>query len=281
MRFFLRRFLIWSVAFLATSVCAEERIISLAPHITELLFAVGAGEEVVGVMNYSNYPEAASSIPVIGNNEKLNYEQIVSLKPTLVVGWDGGNSSDAMDRLRTLGLRVESHDPHTLADVGESLRWAGAISGHDAGGEAAAKSYFERLEYLRETYSNDTELTVYYQIWHEPQMTVNRQHLISDVISLCGGRNIFADAVPLVPRVSMEAVLQRNPDVIVMAGTPGNHQSARVAGWQRWTSLQAVISGSLYEIHPDLLHRHSPRILDGTEKLCRALSDARSGTKQD
>ncbi|MEQ8955141.1 MAG: cobalamin-binding protein, partial [Gammaproteobacteria bacterium] len=237
MSFFVRRFLVWAVAFLATSAFAEERIISLAPHITELLFAVGAGEEVVGVMNYSNYPEAANSIPVIGNNEKLNYEQIISLEPTLVVGWDGGNSSDAMDRLQALGLRVESHSPHTLEDVGDSLRWAGAISGHHAEGEAAAESYFGRLEQLQETYANQKELAVYYQIWHEPQMTVNGQHLISDVIGLCGGNNVFADAAPLVPRISMESVLQRNPDVIVMAGTPGD-QPGRVTGWQRWGSLQ-------------------------------------------
>lgn len=276
---FARRLLALSAAFLSISAYAEERIISLAPHITELLFAVGAGEQLVGVMSYSNYPEAANSIPVIGNNEKLNYEQIISLQPTLVVGWEGGNSSDAMSRLQALGLRVESHDPHTLEDVGDSLRWIGNLSGRHTEGEIAARNYFERLASLRETYANQRELTVYYQIWHEPQMTVNGQHLISDVIDLCGGNNIFAEAVPLVPRVSMESVLQRNPDVIVMAGIPGD-QPQRVAGWQRWTSLQAVASESLYEIHPDLLHRHSPRILDGAEQLCMALDDARSGMAQ-
>ena len=274
------RLLALAAVLLSTSTYAEERIISLAPHITELLFAVGAGEEVVGVMSYSNYPEAANSIAVIGNNEKLNYEQIISLQPTLVVGWDGGNSSDAMDRLRSLGLRVESHDPQTLEDVGESLRWIGSISGHQAEGETAARNYFERLTRLRETYANQAALALYYQIWHEPQMTVNGQHLISDVIDLCGGNNIFADAVPLVPRVGMESVLQRNPDVIVMAGIPGE-QPRRMAGWQRWASLRAVANEALYAIHPDLLHRHSSRILDGAEKLCMALDDARTRIAQD
>lgn len=262
--------LLWPV-----SAISQERIISLAPHITELLFSVGAGEEVVGVMSYSNYPEAANEIPVIGSNDKLNYEQIISLRPTLVVGWEGGNNSDALDRLRTLGMRVESHNPHTLEDVGESLRWAGEISGHPVEGRAASRQYFERLSLLRRTYADKTGMSVYYQVWNEPQMTVNDEHLISDVMRLCGGQNVFADAIPLVPRVSMESVLQRNPEVIIMAGEPGA-QPDRLAGWQRWDSMQAVTNGHLYEIHPDLLHRHSDRILEGAEKLCLALEDARS-----
>ena len=262
------------------SVEAEERIISLAPHITELLFSVGAGNEVVGVMSFSNYPEAANSIPIIGSHDKLNYEQIISLQPTLAVGWQGGNSSDAMDRLRDLGIRVESYAPHTLEDVGESLRWIGEISGHKEEGEAAAQNYFNRLEALREMHLSHPGISVYYQIWHEPQMTVNGQHLITDVIQMCGGRNIFSDAIPLVPKVSMESILQRNPEVIVMAGVPGE-QPERINRWQRWTALDAVQKDNLFVVHPDLLHRHSARILDGAEALCSALDIAKRRADRD
>jgi len=262
------------------SVEAEERIISLAPHITELLFSVGAGNEVVGVMSFSNYPEAANSIPIIGSHDKLNYEQIISLQPTLAVGWQGGNSSDAMDRLRDLGIRVESYAPHTLEDVGESLRWIGEISGHKEEGEAAAQNYFNRLEALREMHLSHPGISVYYQIWHEPQMTVNGQHLITDVIQMCGGSNIFSDAIPLVPKVSMESILQRNPEVIVMAGVPGE-QPERINRWQRWTALDAVQKDNLFEVHPDLLHRHSARILDGAEALCSALDIAKRRADRD
>ena len=262
------------------SVEAEERIISLAPHITELLFSVGAGNEVVGVMSFSNYPEAANSIPIIGSHDKLNYEQIISLQPTLAVGWQGGNSSDAMDRLRDLGIRVESYAPHTLEDVGESLRWIGEISGHKEEGEAAAQNYFNRLEALREMHLSHPRISVYYQIWHEPQMTVNGQHLITDVIQMCGGSNIFSDAIPLVPKVSMESILQRNPEVIVMAGVPGE-QPERINRWQRWTALDAVQKDNLFEVHPDLLHRHSARILDGAEALCSALDIAKRRADRD
>lgn len=270
----MRKLLCMFVVVWVASAEAEERIISLAPHITELLFSVGAGSEVVGVMNYSNYPEAAKSIPVIGSHDKLNYEQIISLQPTLAVGWEGGNSSDAMDRLRDLGIRVESHAPHTLEDVGESLRWIGEISGHNREGEAAAQNYFNRLEELREAHLPQSRLSVYYQIWHEPQMTVNGDHLITDVIQMCGGSNIFADAIPLVPKVSMESILQRNPEVIVMAGIPGE-QPERIERWQRWTTLAAIQKGNLFEVHPDLLHRHSSRILDGAQALCSALDIAK------
>jgi len=262
------------------SVEAEERIISLAPHITELLFSVGAGNEVVGVMSFSNYPEAANSIPIIGSHDKLNYEQIISLQPTLAVGWQGGNSSDAMDRLRDLGIRVESYAPHTLEDVGESLRWIGEISGHKEEGEAAAQNYFNRLEALREMHLSHPGISVYYQIWHEPQMTVNGQHLITDVIQMCGRSNIFSDAIPLVPKVSMESILQRNPEVIVMAGVPGE-QPERINRWQRWTALDAVQKDNLFEVHPDLLHRHSARILDGAEALCSALDIAKRRADRD
>ncbi len=262
------------------SVEAEERIISLAPHITELLFSVGAGNEVVGVMSFSNYPEAANSIPIIGSHDKLNYEQIISLQPTLALGWQGGNSSDAMDRLRDLGIRVESYAPHTLEDVGESLRWIGEISGHKEEGEAAAQNYFNRLEALREMHLSHPGISVYYQIWHEPQMTVNGQHLITDVIQMCGGSNIFSDAIPLVPKVSMESILQRNPEVIVMAGVPGE-QPERINRWQRWTALDAVQKDNLFEVHPDLLHRHSARILDGAEALCSALDIAKRRADRD
>jgi iron complex transport system substrate-binding protein len=266
--------------FWVASVEAEERIISLAPHITELLFSVRAGNEVVGVMSFSNSPEAAKSIPVIGSHDKLNYEKIISLQPTLAIGWQGGNSSDAMDRLRDLGIRVESHAPHTLEDVGESLRWIGKISGHKEEGEAAAQNYFNRLEALREMHLSQSGLSVYYQIWHEPQMTVNGQHLITDVIQLCGGNNIFSDASPLVPKVSMESILQRNPEVIVMAGVPGE-QPERINRWQRWTALDAVQKDNLFEVHPDLLHRHSARILDGAEALCSALDIAKRRADRD
>ncbi len=262
------------------SVEAEERIISLAPHITELLFSVGAGNEVVGVMSFSNYPEAANSIPIIGSHDKLNYEQIISLQPTLAVGWQGGNSSDAMDRLRDLGIRVESYAPHTLEDVGESLRWIGEISGHKEEGEAAAQNYFNRLEALREMHLSHPGISVYYQIWHEPQLTVNGKHLITDVIQMCGGSNIFSDAIPLVPKVSMESILQRNPEVIVMAGVPGE-QPERINRWQRWTALDAVQKDNLFEVHPDLLHRHSARILDGAEALCSALDIAKRRADRD
>lgn len=258
-----------------SSNSSDERIISLAPHITELVFAVGAGDELVGAVSYSDYPVAAREIPRIGGYETINFEAIIALNPTLVIGWDSGNGSDMLERLRALGLNVHSHNPDTLEDVGESLRWVGNLSGHAQEGNQAAEAFLLRLKQLRTGFSGRSPVRLYYQLWNEPQMTVNDEHLISDVIRLCGGANIFADAMPLIPKVSIESVIQRNPQAIVLAGMSGN-QPEWLEAWRHWTSIEAVKKDNLFEIHPDLLHRHSPRILDGTAELCSALDVARS-----
>jgi len=278
-------FLAFTVQSLAGPVVEEEaresennseaqRFISLAPHLTEVLFAVGAGDEVVGVVSYSDFPLEALDIPRIGSYDKINYELILAMQPTLVFGWDSGNGEDTLARLRELNIPVYSHEPKSFEDVGESLRLIGEMTGHAEEGRLASDEYLARLEALRQAYENRDPIRVYYQIWNEPQMTVNGTHLISKVIELCGGVNVFADAIPLVPKIGIESVLLKNPQVIIAAGM-GEERPEWLDDWAEWPAIEAAKNGHLFSVNPDYMHRHGPRILDGAEQLCSYLDDAR------
>ena len=272
------RFLLLMVVLLCGKAGAQERIVSLAPHITELLFAVGAGDQIVATVEFSDYPEAALDIPRIGNSDRLNYETILHMSPTLVLGWESGNGSDSLDRLRELGLNVHTHNPQSLEDVADSLRVFGLLSGNELAGADQSNQFLIRLRDLEELYSEKQPVRLFYQLWDEPLMTINGEHLISDVIRLCGGENVFSEAVPLIPKMSKESVIRLNPDVIIRAQPSG--ESSEMANswkqsWNEWSSVVAVRESQLFSIHSDLMHRHSPRILDGAAQVCEILASVR------
>lgn len=251
-----------------------QRIVSLAPHITEILYAAGAGEQLVGAVSYSDYPEAAKDIPRVGSYNKISYESVVALNPDLVIVWKSGNGEEVAQRLASLGFNVYVGEPRTLEDVAQSLRDFGRLSGHDQQGDIAADQFLAKLEALRSTYSQQQQIGVYYQIWNEPMMTMNGEHLISDVIRLCGGRNVFADALPLVPRISVESVVRANPQVIIASGM-GQARPEWLDDWRDWSAIDAVHNEQLYFIPPELLQRHTPRIIQGAEQMCEFLAQAR------
>jgi iron complex transport system substrate-binding protein len=251
------------------------RIVSLAPHITELLFAAGAGSSVVGVVAYSNYPAAAQRLPKVGDVNALDLERIVALKPDLVMVWQQGSPQGQLDVLAALGLPVYYNQPRSLDDIARTLERFGELAGTRATAEAAARAFRQRLAALRARYRGRDTVTVFHQIWDQPLMTVNGEHLISQVLALCGGRNVFGDLPPLVPHVAIEAVLDADPEVIGAAGT-GSAAEAGLGAWFGWPRLRAIARGNVYVIDPDLISRHSPRILDGAEQLCAALDAARA-----
>jgi iron complex transport system substrate-binding protein len=251
------------------------RIVSLAPHITELLFAAGAGSSVVGVVAYSNFPAAAQRLPKVGDVNALDLERIVALKPDLVMVWQQGSPQGQLDVLAALGLPVYYNQPRSLGDIARTLERFGELAGTRATAEAAAQAFRQRLAALRARYRGRDTVTVFHQIWDQPLMTVNGEHLISQVLALCGGRNVFGDLPPLVPHVAIEAVLDADPEVIGAAGT-GSAAEAGLGAWFGWPRLRAIARGNVYVIDPDLISRHSPRILDGAEQLCAALDAARA-----
>jgi|TARA_B110001450_G_scaffold246592_1_gene260789 iron complex transport system substrate-binding protein len=262
---------------LGNSVRLEQpanRIVSLAPHLTEMVFAAGAGNKLVGVVSYSDYPPAALNIPIIGSYNNINYEALVALQPDLVLVWNSGNGQELAERLEGLGLTVFVSEPKRLPDIARSLNKLGTLSGTLPAAEKAAAEYLTRYQALVADNSSKAPVNVFIEVWHEPMMTVNGTHIISDSIELCGGINIFAEALPLVPRISVESVVRGNPDVIIATGM-ANERPEWLDDWLIWSDLSAVKSNSLHSINPDLIGRHSPRILQGVTQLCEHLDRAR------
>lgn len=250
------------------------RIISLAPHITELLYAAGAGERIVGAVEYSDYPEAAKRLPRVGDTRALDLERVIALKPDLVIVWLSGSPQTQLDVLTALGLPLYYNEPRQLDQIAGTLERFGELAGTTDAARLAAREFRSRLAELRARYRGRDLVSVFHQIWEQPLMTVNGEHLISHVLRLCGGRNVFADLRPLAPHVVAEAVLERDPEVIGAAGLSGP-QEAGLGQWFAWPQLRAIARGNVYVVDPDLISQHAPRILDGAEQICAALDGAR------
>ncbi len=246
------------------------RIISLAPHITEQLFAIGAGEKIVGAVDYSDYPEQAKAISRVGGYSRLDLERIIALQPDLVVAWKSGNDVRTIEKLQALGLVVYLSEPRRLPDIADSMERLGRLAGVPEEGRQRAEAFHRHLDELRQQFQEKTNRTVFYQIWNSPLMTISGRHLINDVITLCGGRNIFATLETLTPTVSLEAVLAADPEVIIASGM-GKRRPEWIDEWKAWPQLQAVQDGKIFVIDPNIINRATPRLLLGAEQVCRFL----------
>jgi iron complex transport system substrate-binding protein len=255
-----------------------QRIISLAPHMTELLFAAGAGARVVGAVEYSNYPPEARSIARIGDSAQLDLERIVALKPDLVVVWQNGNAQRQLEKLLNLGIPAFYNEPRRLADIARAIEQLGRLAGTEAVAQPAAQAFLARTAALRRRYAGRDPVTLFYQIWDQPLMTVNGEHLISDVIGMCGGRNVFAGMGALTPEISTESVLAADPEAIGGVSAEAG-QAQNLDAWKQWPRLTAVARGNLFVIDADIISRNTPRILDGAEQLCEQLAAARARRK--
>jgi len=251
-----------------------QRIVSLSPHITEILFAAGAGDRVVGTVDYSDYPTAARRIARIGSYESPDVEKIVALRPDLVIGWRSGNSPRDLEPLKRFGVPLFWSEPERIEDVARSLEEFGELTGTSSVAVPAAAAYRARLTELRQRYSGRAPVRTFYEIWNEPPTTVGGQQIIGSAIHLCGGVNIFDHLTAKAPVVSIEAVLAANPEVIVASGA-GSTRPEWLDAWKRWPQLTAAMRDNLFSIPPDLIQRHTPRLLDGADELCRDLEVAR------
>lgn len=251
-----------------------QRIVALAPHVVENLFSAGAGEKLVGAVSYSNYPEAARSVPRVGNHQDWSLETIVALQPDLVLLWSSGNGLDAVSALERLGIPVFVSELRRLEDIPRAIRAYGKLAGTAAAAEAEAARIDRRVAALRDAHAHKTPLQVFYQVWNNPLQTLNGEHFISRIIELCGGRNVFADAPFLAPKINIEAVLERNPEVIIASGM-GQARPEWLDDWLTWPQLSAVQSGRLYSVDPDHIQRPTARALLGAERICSHLASAR------
>ncbi|MFM2119479.1 MAG: hypothetical protein RL722_947 [Pseudomonadota bacterium] len=255
------------------------RIVAVSPHITELLFAAGAGAAVVGVDAWSDYPAAARNLPRVGDLHALDLERIVALKPDLLVVWGHGNSQRQLEVLSALGLPYYIDEPRRLADIPRSLERLGRLAGQAEQAAAEAARLRAELARLAEAARGQAPVTVFYQVWNEPLLTLNDQTLIGDVIRLCGGHNIFGRLPMQAPQVGVEAVIEADPEVIVAAGfgaaVPVDSDPA-FAPWLRWPQLKAMRRGQFVSLPDDLISRQGPRIVEGARALCGALAQARA-----
>ena len=247
-----------------------QRIVTLAPHGAELVFAAGAGAKLVGATSFSNYPPEAEQVPRIGDAARLDRERLLALEPDLVIAWPSGNRPQDLAWLEKRGITLYRSDPAKLQDIGENIREIGRLAGSGDIAAAATARFVDRLAGLRRRYSRPMPLRVFYQIWPNPLFTVGNGHIISQVLTLCGGRTLFPDLATLTPTVSREAVILADPQAII-AAIPEQDGDDPFTQWRRWRSIEAVRTERFIRVPADLIHRPTPRILDGAELICRGL----------
>lgn len=249
------------------------RVVSLSPHATEMIYAAGAGEQLVGVTRFSDYPEAVRAIPVVGDFRQIDLERVLALKPDLLLVWSGGNPPKQIAKLSEAGIPVFYSNPRRLEDIPDNMVRLGILTGHEATARKAAHTWRRKLKELKAQYRNRSSLRVFYQVSDVPLFTLNGRHIVNEIIEVCGGRNVFADLSVIAPHVSTEAVLAANPEVIVSSRGMGTEDG--LSGWKRFRTLDAVRYGNLFRIDPDWLDRPGPRMIAGVGMMCKKLDEGR------
>ena len=253
-----------------------QRIIAMAPHVTELLYAAGGGDKIVGAVTFSDFPEAAKKLPRIGTNRQIDMERVIAMKPDLIVAWMHGSSERQIETLRQLGIPIFHSEPVKLDGIADSLLRLGQLMGTESVAQPAAADIRKQFAALAKQYSNRPPVRMFYQVWDKPLYTLNGASIVSDAMRLCGGVNIFADLKTTAPVVSMEAVLQADPEAIF--GTAEKDYGG-VALWKPYTTMKAVRTDNLFTLDGELLNRAGPRMVEGTRAMCELLEHARQRRK--
>lgn len=251
-----------------------QRIIALAPHLAELVFAAGAGDRLVGVVAFSDFPPAVTALPQVGDAFRVDYEAVTQLRPDLVLAWTSGNPPETVARLRALGLRVVALEPERIDDVAVHVERIGDLAGTATMATAAADGFRARLAALTEAARTARALRVFVQITERPYYTVTDRHFLGQALRLCGGENVFGTLPGLTATVGLESILEAQP-VVIIASDMGGAGPSPLAAWAAWPDVPAVASGNLYALDADLLSRPGPRILDGVAALCAVLEEVR------
>ncbi|WP_144392523.1 cobalamin-binding protein [Pleionea sediminis] len=262
-----------SYAFAAKNKSAQ-RIVALSPHAVEMLFAIGAGDRIIGVVEHSDFPKEALVIERVGNYTGVQIERIIELDPDLVVVWSSGNQTQDIKKLRSLGLNLFDSHPQNLADIGNEIIALGKLTGLEKQANTLSKTLAERYQEIKDKYKSKNLVKVFYQLWHDPFRTLGPESWISKMIEDCRGKNIFFDAHVDYPVVSLESILVKNPEVIIIPDHSKNAKAHRGI-WESWQQISAVKNNQFYALDGDLLHRFSPRAIDGLEQLCQAIDKAR------
>jgi iron complex transport system substrate-binding protein len=255
------------------------RVVALAPHITEQLYAVGAGERVVGTTDHADHPPAARKIPRVARAHSIDLERVAALQPDLIVVWGSGFPPTLLEALRRLGPPVYVNEPGALDSIATSMQRLGRLTAAPQA-EDAARAFRQRITELRERHAGRTPVRVFYQVWQQPLMTLSGRHVLTEAIALCGGRNVFADLAPVAPQVSIEAVLAADPQLIATA-EPDARASDALDPWRRHAALSATRLGQFATLDANTLNRHSPRMAEAIGTLCERIENARQAVARD
>jgi iron complex transport system substrate-binding protein len=264
--------LLFSLAVVAAHAAPAQRIVSLAPHLTELAFTAGAGDRIVATVEYSNHPDQARDIPRIGDAFRVDLERLVALRPDAVLVWQSGNPAPMIERVRALHLPIVAFQTQRLEHVATALREIGRLAGTSDVAERAAADYERRIQQLRDHYRDRAPIRVFIEVDDQPLYTVNGRQIISEIVELCGGRNVFADLNEFAPAISIESVIAANPQAII--STDDTVPDA-AATWKRWSHIEAVRAGNVYTLRSDDIARATTRLTVAAESVCRTLDTAR------
>ncbi|MGM0702577.1 MAG: cobalamin-binding protein [Pseudomonadota bacterium] len=252
-----------------------ERIAALSPGATELVYAAGAGDKVVAVVDYSDYPPEAREVPKVGSHTRLDMERLAALRPALVIGWVTGNPPEQLETVESLGVPVFYLEPRSFEDVASAIERLGTLAGTVEPARRESNRFREGMAEIRKRYADRELVRVFYQVWDEPLMTINDAHLIGKVLSACGGVNVFGGLERLVPRIDDESVLDADPEAI-LAGGMGEENREWLTHWEQYPHLTAVTEGNLFFVPPSLIQRPTPRLLEGSRLFCEKLEEARA-----
>jgi iron complex transport system substrate-binding protein len=256
------------------------RIVTLAPNLTELVHAVGAGAALVATDQSSNHPPEVTSLPRVGDHQRVDIERLVALAPDLVLAWGSGNTARELAQLESAGIRLFRLEPRRLDDIPRALERVGQLLGRAEEGRQRARALRSEIYALRARHAQSAPVRVFYQVWPRPLLTLNDDHLVSDVLRLCGGRNVFGTLGPLVPEVSAESVVSVDPEAMLTAieGSGPARRTPDAASFSQWISLGATTAVRrtwLYTLPADIVVRGGPRIADGARSLCGVLDEVR------
>ncbi len=242
---------------------APQRIITLAPHLTELLFSLGVQNRIIATVEYSDYPEDAISIPRIGDAFRIDWEKLAQLKPDLILAWEGGNPKHLITEIERRGYRVEKFPNASLFQLPQQIQAISNLLKVPPLG--ISEQYKQELQALVTEFENKKNIAVFYQISTQPIYSIGSAHTISEMLRVCGARNVFSDHVELASPLSPEAVLAAKPEVILTTNQSYEQTS------KSWEKLESISQASILKVSGDEVSRASLRMLQGTRNICEAL----------
>ncbi|TQV74997.1 cobalamin-binding protein [Aliikangiella marina] len=257
----------------------EQRIIALSPHSVEMLYAIGAGDRIVGTVEWSDFPEEAKVIERVGNYAGINIERVVELKPDFIIAWRSGNKSADLNKLESLGFQMVYSNPSSIENIGEELLTLGQLTGLEENARNTIRTILAKRDLIKKRFEKEAKVKVFYQLWHDPLRTVGPKSWISRLIEDCNATNVFDDTDAGYPLVSLESVLLKDPHVIIVPSHSGRADESKNI-WSKWQDIQAVANQNIYHLNGDLLHRFSPRAVDGLETLCNAIHKGRKTIRE-